>query len=218
MKKRSFVQEGGQSDKRVEKRVEKKGGEEMKEKFDKEDKECNEILKDTLELMRKIREGETIPFGTIAKIGLDLRNLNIDGDYHLYEIAIVKQKLDLSGSTVKGRLSLTNMIIDGFLNLEKINIKSTLYLIGITVTGNLILKEANIGGHLELANAMIGGDLNLEDAIIGEELDLRGINIGGNLNLTTKKRLKRILVSETMAQLVHFAAPTVPLIVDRRGK
>jgi len=47
-------------------------------------------------------------------------------------------------------------------------------------------------------------------------LNLHGATIEGDLFLTTKKGPTRIRVSPEMAQLVHWAAPTIPLEVLKK--
>jgi len=42
------------------------------------------------------------------------------------------------------------------------------------------------------------------------------VTIEGDLVLSTKEGPKRIYVSPEMAQSVHFAAPTVPLVVTKK--
>ena len=54
---------------------------------------------------------------------------------------------------------------------------------------------------------------NFSGTTIKGNLYLGGATIKGELNLTTKKGPTQIFVSPSMAQLIHWAAPTIPMVV-----
>ena len=105
--------------------------------------------------------------------------------------------LDIS---VQERLYLEDVIV-GDIMLDRLHSKG-LYLNRSLIKGDLDLSEANIKGDLNLSGATIRGSLNLSEAIIE-----------GSLDLSFKKCPLKIYVSTAMAQLVHWAAPTTPLVV-----
>lgn len=87
---------------------------------------------------------------------------------------------------------------------------------GFTIEGTLDLGEAIIRGILDLGEVTIEGGLNLEGATIGSCLNLEGAIIEGTLNLSTKSGPTRIFVTPGLAQLVHWSAPTIPLVVVKK--
>ena len=171
-------------------------------------------VKDVEEVSKLIQEGK-MPFGAVVKFGLNLREKEWHGNWLLNRISIVEGNLDLFKVIVTGRLDLSHMIINGSLTLYEATIGSNSYLGNMVIKGSLIAQRANIDGALFLDYATIDGDLILEDSTIRDFLDLRGIKVHGTLNLATKKAPKMIIVSPDMAELVHFAAPTVPLVVNK---
>ena len=107
------------------------------------------------------------------------------------EGATVNGDLDLAGATVKGHLDLAGATVKGHLDLGGATVKGDLYLRGATVKGNLYLEGATVKG----------------------DLYLRGATVGGCLNFVWTKGPSCIYVSPKLAQLVHWSAPTTPLVV-----
>jgi len=152
----------------------------------------------------------------------------IEGDLDLRGITI-KGNLNFGGTTIKGFLDFSGAVIEGFLNFSGAIIEGFLDLSGVTIRSFLNLITANIGGCLDIGEATIGGDLNLSGAIIEGFLDLSGVTfedqpctsclnlervtIKSGLDLSFKKEPNKIFVSQDLAQIVHWAAPTVPLVV-----
>lgn len=64
-------------------------------------------------------------------------------------------------------------------------------------------REKIAEGYLDLGGATIEGDLGLG-----------GATIEGHMDLSFKKGPREIQVSPKQAQLVHWAAPTIPLVVS----
>jgi len=104
---------------------------------------------------------------------------------------LLGRRRDFAGVTIKGDLSLVGSIIEG-----------SLYLIGVTIEG-----------YLDFRGATINGDLFLDGSTIKHSLDFRKAAIIGRLSLATKKGPLKILVSQIDAQRIHYAAPTVPLVI-----
>ncbi|OHA67267.1 MAG: hypothetical protein A3C82_00185 [Candidatus Wildermuthbacteria bacterium RIFCSPHIGHO2_02_FULL_47_12] len=139
--------------------------------------------------------------------GLDLWRVKVGGT------------VDLEGVTIKGDLNLNSAVIKGGLDLNR-----------VTIEGNLFLQCARIGSGIDLRNATIKGDLILDEARVDGSLTLSGATIGGalhftvfnnavikgGLDLTTKQGPVCIYVGKRCAQLVHWAAPSIPLVVDYR--
>ncbi len=86
---------------------------------------------------------------------------------------------------------------------------------GIIIDGNLLFSNITIKGKQELnfSEATFGGNLSFSRAVFEGDLFLIKTTIMGSLDFSTKKGPKRIFVDPQMAQFIHYAAPTVPLIV-----
>ncbi|TAN57405.1 hypothetical protein EPN15_04405 [Patescibacteria group bacterium] len=86
-------------------------------------------------------------------------------------------------------------------------------LTGAIIEGNLEILCTSIKYDLELTNATIAGELDLEGTSFGGDLYLCGIKVYGTINLNTESGPRKIFVSPDMAELVHWSAPTIPLVV-----
>ena len=80
----------------------------------------------------------------------------------------------------------------------------------------MYLGGATIDGDLDLEGATIKGSLNLSGATIKGSLYLEGATIEGCLDIFTKEGPGRIYVNPEQAQLVHWSAPNVPLVVVKK--
>jgi len=101
-----------------------------------------------------------------------------------------------------GNITLDGAVINGDVYIGKAVISGSLYLDGAEIEGNLTLSGISIGGNLGLGNASIKGNLYLN-----------GATIKGVIKLATKRGPSMIFVSPDMAELVHWSAPTIPLVV-----
>ncbi len=120
------------------------------------------------------------------------------------EALIADCKSNFEGGIFPDGFGLGNKIVYGDLNLK-----------GAVIIGDLELHETTVYGNVELSDATIDGDLTLWDASIAECLDLSRTKIKGKIHLVTASGPKAIYVDQSMAQLIHWAAPTTPLMVQR---
>jgi len=109
-------------------------------------------------------------------------------------LANVKRYLNFSRTTIKGNISFNRAIFNDSLDLT----------------------EAVVEGHIDLSRAIIKGNIFLSRAIIKGYLDLFETIVVGKLLFATKEGPEMIYVDSKMVKLVHFAAPTVPLVVRKR--
>ena len=65
----------------------------------------------------------------------------------------------------------------------------------------------------EVREKILKGNLDLKEITVEGDLDLEGVTVEGDLDLSTKKGPSKIYIDKKMAQLVHWAAPTIPLVV-----
>ncbi|MCD6500904.1 pentapeptide repeat-containing protein [bacterium] len=147
------------------------------------------------------------------------RQIFEEGRSDFEEVIIIEGSLDLNGLIFDyPELNLTNVTIQGSLGFNEATIKGNLWLIGATINGDLDLGRGIVNGVLNLDNATIRGNLYLPEATLKDVLSLEGTIIEGDLDLSTDKGPTRIYVDYRNAELVHFAAPTVSLIVKRRQR
>ena len=86
-----------------------------------------------------------------------------------------------------------------------------------TIKGNLWFTNATIKGDIDFTDVTIKGDLDLAGATIEGNLALAGATIKGILDFSTLKGPAKIYVSPDLAQIVHLAAPNVPLAVTKKS-
>jgi hypothetical protein len=129
---------------------------------------------------------------------------------------ILEGERDFTGAAIEGALLLGGANINDDLSFERATIDGNVYLVGAVIKGNLNLERATIRGDIYLTAATIEDSLNLREATIEGDLDLEGVTIGGELILSTKQGPKMIFVNLEMAESVHFAAPTVPLVIRKK--
>lgn len=112
----------------------------------------------------------------------------------------------------------------GFYNFDNTTIEGGLWLKNITIpwlsfratihSGCIDLEETTIEQGIDLEGAVINGGLYLKKATVKGDLNLKNAVVKNCMDLSTKKGPKRILVNNLeMAQLVHLAAPTIPIII-----
>jgi len=123
---------------------------------------------------------------------------------------------DLKDKIIKGDLDLSVATIVGGLHFKNVTIEGSLFLPEAIIKGDLWLEETIITGALLLHGATINGKLWLDRTFIEDFLNLEGATINNSLNLATRKGPTKIYVDEEMAQLVHFAAPNIPLVVKKK--
>lgn len=147
----------------------------------------------------RILSGAPILEGTTITDTLHLEGKTIKGDVNLigvnFEHLVFKNmkldSLDLSGSTFKSGLGFTKVSFNDYLCLEKIMTGSSLTIEGTTIEGFL----------------------NLNYSLIGSFMHFFETSVLGNIFFAFKKGPAYILVNERMAQLIHWSAPNVPLVV-----
>ena len=118
---------------------------------------------------------------------------------------IIEGNIDLSGQTIESELNLFDSEIRGYLNLSMTIIK-----------GGVWISSTEIKGYLDLRQAKIEGDLSLrgiDGSTLHNELLLEGVSIRGYLNLAAKKGPTVIYVEPEIAEIVHWAAPNIPIVV-----
>jgi len=109
------------------------------------------------------------------------------------------------GRGVVGRLKVT-----GHVSLEGESFPSGLYLSGLIFEQRLYIGRTTLRS-LYLLNAVLPG-LVLSDVTIEKALTLTGATVG---TLEFRRlRAEIIEVHESLAQRVHWAAPTIPLAVE----
>jgi len=113
---------------------------------------------------------------------------------------------DFRGRTIKGETTLSNQIINGNLLFQ-----------GAVFTGSVHLNCAVIKGILDFENAVFEQKIK-DPTSSGTFLDMTNIQVTGCIILAFEKPPAKIYVSLEIAELVHWAAPTVPLVVVQRAK
>ncbi|MEK7519696.1 MAG: hypothetical protein AAB581_00410 [Patescibacteria group bacterium] len=134
-------------------------------------------------------------------------------------------KSEILSELLAGRKNFQGLIFSGDMTIDandlaKLECKASLQ--GIDIRGKVIfdgfkngldLSFSMIRSNLILAGLTIEGDLNLEGATIKGYMDLKETRVIGTLDLTFESPPQCIIVSLDMAERVHWAAPTVPLVV-----
>lgn len=136
------------------------------------------------------------------KTGKYLRDLTIVGDTHLSDSNHEYVNMD-------------SVIIDGSLVFDGAVFNKSFFVNKTGIYGKLDIINVIFNDGLSLNSTKIEGDLRLMNVVINGVLDLCNIRIGGTLILGVNKGPEKILVSPNMAELVHWAAPTIPLVVVR---
>ena len=132
----------------------------------------------------------------------------------------------LASMMVRGRIYIPDWKTDHDVNMCEVNcfgdivlggavINGTVYVRGAIIKGNLYLDSALIKGYLILSGTSVEGKLDLDGASIGGDLYLEKVAVKGSINLSFKSGPRKIFVSPDMAELVHWAAPIIPLVVVR---
>lgn len=116
-------------------------------------------------------------------------------------------RTDFRGRTIKGELALVNRTIDGNL----------LFKGAIFIGSGVRFNGTTVKGYLDFENAAF--EQKIEDPMSsGTFLDITNIHVVGPIILAFKKPPTKIYVSPEIAELVHWAAPAVPLVVVQRAK
>jgi len=151
---------------------------------------------------------------SIREKNCDLNRITIEGNIDLVKIGIDRD-LNMRTTYIKGYLNVDDDVtFEGHLDLSEAIVEGNVTLL-ITMKGSLIMKESKIIGHLNLGGSTIN-KLFLKDATIKGELNLRNTIIAGTLDISTKEGPTRIIVNSIgMAERVHYAAPTVPIVIMR---
>lgn len=119
------------------------------------------------------------------------------------EDVVVEGSLKLYGEkSAEWSWFLESVTIRGHLSLARVDLKS------------LHLRNVHIERELDLSDAKLEGGLALLDTSVGELLFLYKTKIGRQLLLSgLKVRGRGIVVDSVLAEVVHWAAPNIPLIV-----
>lgn len=153
---------------------------------------------------------ETIEREEVTQEDIEIR---LSREYSVLNKIVVG--LYLSGWKVDHDVNMGGVICLGTLALGGAVIKGNLYVSEATIKGDLYLDSAEIEGDLTLSGISVEGNLELENAFIKGNLYLNGATIRGVIKIATKNGPKMIYVSQDMVELVHWAAPTIPLVVVR---
>ena len=97
---------------------------------------------------------------------------------------------------------------------------------GKTIVGDLDIYGETIERFVDLANTTVKGDLNFGNTTFKRGLSLSGAIVEGILNaggmifkkvidLSTKEGPKKIWVDQKNAQMMHWAAPNIPLVIRK---
>ena len=174
-------------------------------------KETTQVLSPN-QAIDKILSGEQT---TDPRFITNLKGVTVNEWLHLDKKTIPGPFLNLKGIIIKGAISLHRATIEGNFNLEEAVIESETDLIEAVVKGHLFFRKATFKGNVFLGNAVIEGGLFLDEAILEGALDLQGAVIKGSISLATRKGPSKIYVYRDMAELVHWAAPTIPLVMGK---
>lgn len=163
----------------------------------------------------------------------DFDNAVIDGNLDL-GCSHIRKCLDIQNTLVRGNALVDGLVVDcsvvasgivvcGSLGLQGTTIRQNLNFERALIKGDMSLANADIGGRAFLVAAQFGGSMDLSCAVVRDVLDLGGTNVVGNLDLSGAilnglnfcglEVSEGIIVDEKMAQLVHFSAPNIPLMV-----
>lgn len=116
---------------------------------------------------------------------------------------------------IRGGLHLEDIAL-GKLNFVRTTIEGHIQMTRVTINGDLCFAGAIIKAYVDLQGITIKGDLDLSSAIIESTLHLNNTTIEGNMDLSLRKGPSKIYVYSEMAQLVHWAAPNTPLVVQKK--
>jgi len=152
--------------------------------------------------------------------GEEMEEVKIELTFEEVKKKILAGERDFRGAIIKGGLNLLNLrgatIKDSLgLDFRKATIHGHMDITEATISGDLDFAGAIIEGGLSLKKATIKGELDFEGAIIKGHLDLIGTTIEGNLYLSTKEGPTTIYVRKEMAQLVHWSAPRISLVIEQ---
>lgn len=170
------------------------------------------ILEDVADLEDAIIGRDLNLNRTHVRKHLNVERTQIHGDA-LFNGAVVHCGMCASDIVCWGKLDLRGAVVRQNLNIQRAVIKGDASLISVSIGGRIFSVAARFGGDVNLSCAVVSDVLDLGGASINHNLDLRGALLSG-LNLTGLKDVEGIVVDEKMAQLVHFSAPNIPLMVE----
>lgn len=144
----------------------------------------------------------------------------------------VIENLDLSGMIIDGNLIFDNVDVKGAIKILDAKIKGSIIMTNMTIYGlYIIFNKSEIHGDIDLSNTGmvsgsiwflntgIEGGLNFKDSCIEKgELLMLGLTIGGDLCINMASGPKLIRTSPELAELVHHAAPTTPIMTVKSPK
>lgn len=144
----------------------------------------------------------------------------------------VVENLDLSGMIIDGNLIFDNVDVKGTVKILDAKIKGSIIMTNMTIYGlYIILNKSEIHGDIDLSdlgmvsgsiwllNTDIEGGLSFRDSCIQKgELLMLGLTIGEDLCINTASGPKLIRTSPELAELVHHAAPTTPIMTIKNPK
>lgn len=178
--------------------------------------------------------GDDIPEITLTKEEVDraldellpitgdlIRQRIIDGVTHFHLISIFGgltcSKINMSQFIVFSKISMDGSIqfsdteLLGF-ELRKSVIGGGLRLDHSVINGDLVIDSSSIN-NLGMNRTIINGNLIICKSSVLRLIELRDTEIKGYIRVMATNGPEEIFVSENMAQRIHFAAPTVPLVV-----
>jgi hypothetical protein len=142
----------------------------------------------------------------------------IRGPVNFYRTKI-EGEMSSRNSTLKGPLSARSCLFRDVFAFKEGTIEGEVVLDKIITEVSASFEETVFKRSVGLYRSVIGGNLYFDDAIIEGFLYLIDTKIEGELDLSTKKGPKKIYVSPELKEVVHLAAPTIPLVIvkDTRG-
>jgi hypothetical protein len=204
-------------------------------------KELEEVEKilSAEQVKKEIEQGKTKFQGVTIKGNLYLAgetfndfyfsDINLDGDLcftlstirgfvNFYQTRI-EGETSFKESILKGRLFATGCLFRNGFTFEEGTSEDEVVLDKITTEVGVSFGETAFKGSVGLYRSVISGNLDFDDTIIECSLYIINTIIEGELDLSTKKGPKKIYVSPELKEVVHLAAPTIPLVIvkDTRG-
>jgi hypothetical protein len=129
---------------------------------------------------------------------------------------ILEGRGDFSNLIINGSSMFSEETIENTLVFNGTIIKGELNFVKTIVRGSLYFREATVEDNIGFLETFITGILDFSRAVIKDSMFFRETTALGGIDLSTKNGPTKIYVSEEMAQLIHFSAPTIPLVIKKK--